>query len=250
MITKNLRAVMRKKADAALRSGRSPDDVRLILATKTVPSERVLEAMRLGQVDLGENKVQEGGAKAAAISLEVASEYVRWSMIGHLQSNKVKEVLGFATEVQSLDRLTLAQALDRQLQRRGHGLDVFVQVNTSGETSKYGLAPEKVPGFLQSLTAYDTLRPRGFMTLARFSGDAEETRQCFRKLRLVRDRAMRDAPQGGQLRGLSMGMSGDYELAIEEGATVIRIGQAVFGERAVPDARYWPGDMIPQGGTA
>ena len=222
---------------AASRSGRAGGDVRLVLVTKTNPPERVREAIAAGQRDLGENKVQEGRRKAEAL----AGEKIRWSMIGHLQSNKVKEVLEFADELQSLDRLSLAAALDRRLQSLGRALDVLVQVNTSGEASKYGLVPDAVPAFLKELTAFTALRPRGFMTLATFTADEAEVRRCFRVLRDVRDRAQADARQGEGLAALSMGMSGDYEWAIEEGATIVRVGQAVFGPRPLSDAHYWPG---------
>lgn len=224
-------------AEAAQRSGRSADAVRFILVTKTVAPERVLEAVRAGAADLGENKVQEGRAKAEAL----AGEAVSWSMIGHLQSNKVTDVLRFASEVQSLDRLSLATALEKRLQHLGRSLDVLVQVNTSGEPSKFGLAPGDVPEFLRQLSGFDALRPRGFMTLATFTPDEAEVRRCFRDLRAIRDRALNDAPQGAELAELSMGMSGDYGWAIEEGATIVRVGQAVFGARPLPDSHYWPG---------
>lgn len=235
-IAVNLARLHDRIAAAAARSGRTADAVRLVLVTKTVTPDRVREAIRAGQTDLGENKVQEGGKKAEAL----AGEPIRWSMIGHLQSNKVKDVLKFAAEVQSLDRLSLAAALEKRLQFLGKSLDVLVQVNTSNEASKYGLAPEDVPAFLKELTAFDTLRPKGFMTLARFTPDEAEVRRCFRVLRDIRDRALTDAPQGEALRHLSMGMSGDYETAIEEGATIVRVGQAVFGPRPLPDSHYWP----------
>lgn len=236
-IAANLAIVRKRIADASRRSGRPVDAVRFVLVTKTVAPECVLEAVHAGAIDLGENKVQEGLSKAKALE----GEAIRWSMIGHLQSNKAKEVLSFASEVQSLDRLSLANTLERRLQGLGRGLDVLVQVNTSGETSKYGLAPEEVLGFLRELRAFDTLRPRGFMTLATFTQDETEVRRCFRMLREIRDRALHDAPQGMLLGDLSMGMSGDYEWAIEEGATIVRIGQAVFGARPLPDSYYWPG---------
>lgn len=236
-VVANLAIVRQTITDAALRSGRSADAVRLVLVTKTVVPERVLEAIRAGATDLGENKVQEGRRKAEAL----AGEPVRWTMIGHLQSNKVKDVVRFAHEVQSLDRLSLATALERRLQHLGHGLDVLVQVNTSSEASKYGLPPEDVPSFLRELRAFDALHPKGFMTLATFTSDEAEVRRCFRLLREIRDRALADAPQGAKLAGLSMGMSGDYAWAIEEGATIVRVGQAVFGPRPIPNSHYWPG---------
>lgn len=222
---------------AALRSGREAAEVRLVLVTKTVEPERVRDAIAAGQRDLGENKVQEGRSKAAAL----AGLPVRWSMIGHLQSNKVKDVLRFADELQSLDRLSLAVALEKRLQHLGRSLDVLVQVNTSSEVSKYGLDPGDVIGFLSELAHFDSLRPHGFMTLARFTTDTVEVRRCFKLLRHIRDTARQDAPQGAALEHLSMGMSGDYEIAIEEGATIVRVGQAVFGPRPLPDSHYWPG---------
>ena len=240
-LVSRLNDVRDRIARAALGSGRASDAVRLVLVTKTVPAERLRDVIRAGATDLGENKVQEGLAKAQALEGVVEGEPVRWSMIGHLQSNKVRDALRFASEVQSLDRLSLARELEKRLLREGRGLDVLVQVNTSGEASKYGLAPEDVPGYLRELTAFDTLRPRGFMTLATFTSDEAEVRRCFRLLRDIRDRAMNDAPGGEALTELSMGMSGDYEWAIAEGATIVRVGQAVFGARPLPDSHYWPG---------
>lgn len=236
VIPARLADVQARMARAALRSGRTEDAVRLVLVTKTVEAERVRAAIRAGQRDLGENKVQEGRAKA----VELAGEPVRWSMIGHLQTNKAKDVLAFADEIQSLDRLSLAVALDKQLQKLGRGIDVLVQVNTSGEASKYGLAPDQADAFLRELRAFDSLRPRGFMTLAAFTSDTDEVRRCFVRLREVRDRA-RQASGGDRLAELSMGMSGDFEIAIEEGATIVRVGTAVFGARPTPDSHYWPG---------
>lgn len=235
-----LNIVRGKISDAAQRSGRPADAVRLVLVTKTVSPERVRQAITAGQRDLGENKVQEGQGKAGALA--DLDPPPRWSMIGHLQTNKIKDVLSFADEVQSLDRLSLATALDRRLQQLGRSLDVLVQVNSSGETSKYGLTAQEVPAFLKELTAFPSLRPKGFMTLATFTADEAEVRRCFRLMRDIRDHALQDAPQGEALADLSMGMSGDYEWAIEEGATIVRVGQAVFGPRAVPDAHYWPGE--------
>ncbi|MQB12475.1 YggS family pyridoxal phosphate-dependent enzyme [Agrobacterium sp. ICMP 6402] len=233
----NLSSVTVRIASAAARAGRPTDAVRFVLVTKTIEAERVREVIRLGAGDLGENKVQEGRSKAEALSGEPA----QWSMIGHLQSNKVKDVLRFASEVQSLDRLSLATALEKRLQFLGRGLDVLVQVNTSGEASKFGLAPDAVAPFLKELTAFDAIRLRGFMTLATFTPEETEVRRCFRLLRNIRDRARSDAPQGAALSDLSMGMSGDFEWAIEEGATIVRVGQAVFGARALPASYYWPG---------
>jgi len=190
-----------------------------------------------GLTEFGENKVQEAREKAEAM----ADLPIAWSVIGHLQTNKAKFVARFAAEFQALDSLKLAEALDRRLQIEGRALNVFVQINSSGEASKYGLAPEDAPAFLRQLPAFSALKVRGLMTLALFSADAARVRACFRLMRELRDWLRQETPDGVALDDLSMGMSGDYEIAIEEGATVVRVGQAIFGARPLPDSHYWPG---------
>jgi pyridoxal phosphate enzyme (YggS family) len=162
-------------------------------------------------------------------------------LIGHLQTNKAKQAARFASEFQALDSLRAAAALDKALQAEGRALDVLVQVNTSDEDSKFGLAPADVRGFIKELPAFSSLRVRGLMTLALFSHDENLVRPCFVKLRELRDRLRQDAPDGISLDELSMGMSGDFELAIAEGATTVRVGTAIFGHRPTPDSAYWPG---------
>ncbi|MGX9295232.1 YggS family pyridoxal phosphate-dependent enzyme [Tsukamurella paurometabola] len=229
----NIAEVMRRIDAAAARAGRSPSDVRLLPVSKTVPQERLRLAVAAGCRELGENKVQEAKRKSA----EMADLDVSWAVIGHLQTNKAKDVAAVAAEFQALDSVRVTEALDRRLQALGRGLDVYVQVNTSAEEQKYGLPPAEVPAFLDALPAYTSLRVRGFMTLAEFSSDEERVRACFRRLREVRDRAVQD---GSEAVELSMGMSGDYEIAVEEGSTCVRVGQAIFGSRATPDSAYWP----------
>jgi len=236
---RNLAAVHRRIADACSRAGRDPSDVRLLPVSKTVPEERIRLAYAAGCRDLGENKVQEAQRKAEAM-VDLAD--LRWSVIGHLQTNKAKVVARFASEFQALDSLRVAEALDRRLQAEGRALDVFVQVNTSGEASKFGLPPSEVAGFVRALPGFSTLRVRGLMTLALLSADPARVRPCFVLLRELRDRLRQEAPAGIGMDELSMGMSGDFELAIEEGATVVRVGQAIFGARATPDSHYWPDD--------
>lgn len=232
----NIKNVRRQIEMATERSGREPGSVKLLLATKTVTAEILREAVAAGETYFGENKVQEGRAKAMALD----ATSVTWSMIGHLQTNKVKDVIGYAQEVQSLDRLSLAEALDRHLQRAGRELDVLVQVNTSAEITKYGLAPDGVLPFLRSLTAFRSLRVRGFMTLASFTANELEIRRCFRLLKNIQEHAAQETSLGVDLKTLSMGMSNDFQIAIEEGATLVRIGQAVFGARHTSDLDYWP----------
>ncbi|KXU34072.1 YggS family pyridoxal phosphate enzyme [Cephaloticoccus primus] len=233
----NLAAVRARIAAACQRVGRDPASVRLLPVSKTKPEASLRLAYAAGCRLLGENKVQEAYGKWEA--MQDLSD-LRWSVIGHLQSNKAKLVARFAAEFQALDSLHLAEVLDRRLQAQGRSLDVFVQVNTSGETSKYGLSPEEVPAFLQALPTFSALRVRGLMTLALFSSEAERVRECFVLLRTLRDQLRQSAPAGIGLDELSMGMSGDFEIAIEEGATVVRVGQAIFGARDTPDSYYWP----------
>lgn len=233
----NLADVRARMAAACLRAGRDPASVRLLPVSKTKPESSLRLAHAAGCTILGENKVQEAYRKWQAMQDLSA---LQWSVIGHLQTNKAKLVARFATEFQALDSLRLAEALDRRLQMEGRSLDVFVQVNTSGEASKYGLDPGAVPDFLRALPAFGALRVRGLMTLALFSDEAERVRRCFVLLRTLRERLQQEVPAGLELNELSMGMSGDFEIAIEEGATVVRVGQAIFGARPLPDSHYWP----------
>lgn len=238
----NLAAVRGRIAEACARAGRNPESVRLLPVSKTVDEARLRLAYVAGCRQLGENKVQEAFGKWQAMR---DLEDLRWSVIGHLQTNKAKQVAQFAAEFQALDSLRVAEALERRLQAEGRALDVFVQVNTSGEASKYGLSPDEVGTFMRELPAFSALRVRGLMTLALFSSDLPRVRECFVRLRTLRDRLRQEIPGGDQLSELSMGMSGDFEIAIEEGATVVRVGQAIFGARNLPDSHYWP-----DGGTA
>lgn len=219
---------------ACRRAGRAPDEVRLLPISKTVPASVLVQAHRAGLSQLGENKIQEALRKHD----QLAALPVSWSIVGHLQSNKAKFLARFAQEFQALDSLKLASELQHRLELHGRELDVFIQVNTSGESSKYGLSPEALLPFVEQLQAFPRLKPRGLMTLALFSAETDRVRSCFRLLRELRERAL---TVDERLTQLSMGMSGDYEIAIEEGATVVRIGQAIFGSRPLGDAYYWPG---------
>lgn len=236
--SEKLAQVRERIAAAARLAGRDPAEIRLLPVSKTVPVERIRAAFEAGLTAFGENKVQEAKTKAEAL----ADLGLTWSIIGHLQTNKARHVARFADEFQALDSLKLAASLDRRLQIEGRTLDVLVQVNTSGEDSKYGLPPDRVSAFLRELPAFTALRVRGLMTLALFSDDAERVQACFRRLRELRDRLRHVAPPTMALDELSMGMSGDFELAIQEGATVVRVGQAIFGARPLPDSHYWPTD--------
>ncbi len=225
--------IRRRVDDACREAGRDPAEVTILPVSKTFGPEVIRAGVALGMRRFGENKVQEIRDKAAPL----ADCDIDWVMIGHLQTNKAKDVARLASEVHSLDRPALAEALDRRLQHEGRAIDVLVQVKTSLEPSKYGLPPEQLPEFLDRLRRYDTLRVRGLMTLAILSTEPAEVHGCFRLLRELRDQAV---TQGHDLPKLSMGMSGDFPIAIAEGATEIRIGTAIFGARPYPDSYYWP----------
>ncbi|NII10066.1 YggS family pyridoxal phosphate-dependent enzyme [Oleiagrimonas sp. C23AA] len=218
-------AVRERVAAVCQRVGRAPGSVQILPVSKTFPADTVRQAASLGLTRFGENKVQEIREKAAAL----ADLSLEWVVIGHLQTNKAKDVARLAAEVQSLDRLDLAQALQRRLDLEGRQLDVLVQVKTSSEDSKFGLAPQDLPAFLDTLAAdYPALRVRGLMTLAEHSDDEAVVRGCFARLRQLREEAL---ARGHALERLSMGMSGDFEWAIAEGSTEVRIGSAIFGAR-------------------
>lgn len=230
---------VRARVDAQCRAvGRDPSEVEILPVSKTFPVEVIREAVAIGLHRFGENKVQEIKTKFEPL----ADCAIEWVMIGHLQTNKAKEVARLASEVQSLDRMELAQALHNRLLIEGRTLDVLVQVKTSPEETKYGLPADELPGLLDALRRFDTLRVRGLMTLAVQSDDEAQVRACFRMLRELRDQAMAN---GHDVPRLSMGMSGDFPLAIAEGATEVRIGTAIFGERAYPNSHYWPETSKP-----
>ncbi len=236
VLAANLAGVRARIAAAADRAGRDASAIRLLAVSKTVPEDRIRLAVEAGCRELGENKVQELARKHA----NLADLDVSWSLIGHLQTNKARDAAACADDFHALDSVRLAEALDRRLDVAGRSLAVYVQVNTSGEPSKFGLPPDDLVGFLSELTRFETLEVRGLMTLAALDPDPERTRRCFALLRTLRDQARDHDPALIGPGELSMGMSGDFELAIEEGSTCVRVGQAIFGPRHLPDSHYWP----------
>jgi len=233
-----LAAVRARIAAAAARAGRDPGEVRLLPVSKTFGEAQIRAAVALGLTRLGENKVQEIRDKHGPL----ADCGIDWVMIGHLQTNKARHVVRLVSEVQSLDRLELAGALERRVQAEGRALDVLLQVKTSTEPSKYGLAPDALLPFARAVARdMPGLRIRGLMTLAANSDDEAEVRACFRHLRELRDRLRDEAIDGVDATRLSMGMSGDFELAIEEGSTEVRVGSGIFGHRDYGPAHQDPG---------
>lgn len=227
-IAANIAAVRTRIGAACAAAGRSPHSVRLLPASKTRPVADVLAAHAAGCRRFGENKAQELQAKALELA-ETSS--IEWVMLGHLQTNKARTVARFASELQSLDSLPLAAELDRRLQSLGRRLDVLIQMNSSGEDSKFGVPPDDVVRFASALAAFDTLRVRGLMTLALPSPDAALVAACFERMRAARERLRHAAADGQSYDELSMGMSGDFEPAIAHGSTQVRLGTAIFGAR-------------------
>lgn len=232
----NLHDVQSRITRAAIRVDRDPSSIRLLPVTKTMGAEVIGWLAQCGANLVGENKAQEARSKSDLFD----SLGVSWAMIGHLQTNKINQVVGSAIELHSLDRFELATKLDRRLQQLGVSLDVFIQVNSSGEDSKYGLEPDEVLGFVREIASLDTLRVRGLMTLAVFSHDEQAVGECFATMQRLQTRLRQDAPDATCFDELSMGMSGDYELAIAYGATTVRVGQGIFGARALGPDHYWP----------
>jgi pyridoxal phosphate enzyme (YggS family) len=222
----NLAQVRSNIERAAQHSGRSPREITLIAVSKTVSLEAVKIAYNLGVTDFGENRVQDALPKIA----EFHPQDVRWHMIGHLQSNKASKVVGAFDSVQSVDNLHLAQVLSRHAEEHGKRLPVLLQVNVAGEESKEGMSPAEAPVLARQIAALPALEVQGLMTIAPLVEDPEEVRMVFRGLRDLRERLRQELPDCGW-QHLSMGMTDDYRVAIEEGATIVRIGRAIFGER-------------------
>lgn len=234
-ITHNLKTIHQRIQAACEKAGRNTEDVRLLLATKTVDSDRIKFALQQGESLIGENKVQELEQKCEAIA-ECNPEV---HFIGHLQTNKAKDIINWATCIESIDRLKLAKKLHNRLVSENKTIDAYIQVNTSYEESKFGVAPEKALELIEAVSKLESINIKGLMTIGLFSSEPEKVRKCFRLLKNIQKDAMALNLPGVSLKELSMGMSGDLEIAIEEGATIIRVGTAIFGERMYPDSYYW-----------
>ena len=217
-IADNVQRTRERIALAAGRAGRAADQVRLLAVTKAVDPERIEQAIAAGLSLFGESKVQEAKQK-----ISLVSGRARWQMIGHLQTNKVRDAIELFELIHSVDSLKLADEINRCAGRAGKTQPILLEVNVSGEASKFGLKPDALEATLEQLNAMPRIEVRGLMTIAPYAADAEQARPCFRRLRELRDRFC--------LAELSMGMSHDFEVAIEEGATIVRIGTGIFGER-------------------
>jgi pyridoxal phosphate enzyme (YggS family) len=222
-LAERLKAVEARLQAACRRSGRARDEVTLVAVTKTVPPAVAVVLRQLGVLDLGESRPQELWRKAAAMP-----DAVRWHLVGHLQRNKVERTLPLVHLLHSVDSNRLLTALEEVAAQRDLSVDVLLEINASREPNKHGFAPEAVPGLLPQLEALRCVRVRGLMTMAAFEEDPERCRATFATVRAVRDRLAGKLGPPHRLEHLSMGMSNDYEVAVEEGATLVRIGTALF----------------------
>lgn len=228
-LARRIEQVRAEIARAAERAGRSPEDVTLVAVSKTVPADRVRAAAELGITHFGENRVQEAEEKIHALT-GCLPPGVTWHMVGHLQSNKARKAVRLFALIESVDSLELARLLSRLGVERGVPVPVLLEVNVGGEETKFGFAPAELPEVLPRILELPMLEVRGLMTIAPLVGDPEDARPYFRQLRELRDRLATAYPSA-ELRELSMGMTNDFPVAIEEGATLVRIGRAIFGER-------------------
>ncbi|WP_172917639.1 YggS family pyridoxal phosphate-dependent enzyme [Capnocytophaga canis] len=235
-ITENINQIQARIENACQKVGRNPKEVKLLLATKTVNAERIKTALNAGYTLIAENKVQEVKEKYDALKdIPHTSHF-----IGHLQTNKIKEILRYDIRcIQSLDRIELAQKLQQRLAYENKNMDIFIQVNTSNEASKFGIAPEKAIALVQEVAQFDRLHIKGLMTIGLFSAKSEEVRPCFQLLKNLQLEINGLNITNVDVSELSMGMSNDLEIAIEEGATIIRVGTAIFGKRIYSDSYYW-----------
>ena len=225
-IVSNIMGIRQRMAAAAERCGRNHEDIKLMAVSKTVPPERVHEAIKAGITWFGENYVQEAREKIPAVGQNVS-----WHMIGHLQTNKVKYVVHLFDWIHSVDRIELAKELDKRAAQNQRTLKVLLEVNVSGEVSKNGVEPSRVPELVRQISLMPNLDVQGLMTMPPFFENPEDARPYFIALRELRDKIASENIPGIQMKELSMGMTGDFEVAIEEGATIIRVGRAIFGER-------------------
>jgi len=234
-IKNNLIKVRERIAQAAECSGRNPESIQLVAVSKTVPVEKIIEAIDAGITAIGENRVQEAVQKRQTIYRDEATSLlykpVKWHLVGHLQRNKVKQALEIFDIIHSVDSVRLMDAIDKRAAQMDKVVDVLVEVNTSGEETKYGIKPEDIVDFMERASQYEHLRIRGLMTIGLFAAEPEAARPCFQQLRALRDKVANLNFPRIEMKYLSMGMTNDFEVAIEEGANIVRIGTAIFGAR-------------------
>jgi len=225
-IEKNIRLVREQMVRAAEQSNRDPEQISLVAVTKTVEAVRIREAVQAGVTTLGENRVQEAESKCGDITADVS-----WHLIGHLQRNKVKKALAIFQFIHSVDSVKLAAEINKQASRSDRNIPVLLQVNVSGEKSKFGILPEELRELYSVTESMEYITVRGLMTIPPFFRNPEESRPFFIRLRRLLEELKTGASRPDKLTELSMGMTNDFAVAVEEGATMVRVGTAIFGER-------------------
>ena len=231
MIAENVKNIQEKIKNACIAAGRNPDSVTLIAVSKTFGFKDVEDVVRAGVLDIGENYVQEIKEKRA----QVVEPAIRWHFIGHLQSNKVKYIVDWVHLIHSVDSENVANEIQRRGAKLGRVVDVLIEVNTSGETSKFGVAPGNAITLVRALSTQPNLRVQGLMTISSYFPEPEESRPAFRSLKTVFDEINAARVLREPMKHLSMGMTNDFSVAIEEGSTMVRIGTAIFGSRPNPN---------------
>lgn len=226
-LSQNLNDVLSRVEKAAIKSGRTLKDIDVIAVTKTVDVDVMSEAIKLGMYKLGENKPQEIKRKSEILK----GDELQWHMIGNLQKNKIKYIIDKVSLIHSLDRMSLAQELQSKAQAKDLVINVLVQVNVSGEESKSGFKPEEVEDFIRQVAQFKNIRVKGLMTMAPFYAEPEETRFVFKGLRDLANKIESLNIEGVEMKHLSMGMTNDFEVAIEEGSNMVRVGTGIFGAR-------------------
>ena len=229
MLAENVEIVRNRIREVCSRCGRQPGDVLLVGVSKTFSAEMVREAVAAGLVDIGENYAQELLEKRGQLN----EERIRWHFVGHLQSNKVKQVIEYVHLIHTVDNERVAEEIQKRAERVGRSVDVLIEVHTTDEATKFGIPPEQTIDLLKRISGLDRTRVQGLMTMGPFSDDPNDSRPSFRQLVDLRDRILREGIQTVSMKHLSMGMTHDFEVAIEEGATIVRIGTAVFGKRTI-----------------
>jgi len=226
-ILTNYTSLNEKIKEVCERAGRSPDEITIVAVSKTFPFTRIIDLNTAGHMNFGESKIREMRDKYYNISFQYSGK-INWHMVGHLQTNKVKDIIAFIHLIHSVDSYNLAEVIDSTAKKINKKVDVLIQVNTSNEEQKYGVSPEDAETLCKQISLLDNVNVKGLMTIAKLTEDRDEIRSNFRTLKEIFDKIKPEFPD---FQYLSMGMTNDYDIAIEEGSNMLRIGSAIFGER-------------------
>ena len=226
-LEKNLVALKKNIKEICERIDRDPDDITIVAVSKTFPFSEVIELNKTGQLDFGENRIRELRNKYYNICFQYDGK-INWHMVGHLQSNKVKDVIAFIHLIHSIDSFKLAEEIDNNAKKINRKIDVLVQINSSSERQKYGVSPQEASSLCKQISLLENVRVKGLMTMAKLTDNNDEIRASFREVKKIFDQLKPEIPD---FEYLSMGMTNDYEIALEEGSNMLRIGSAIFGER-------------------